>query len=326
MISHAILQLARESTKNIHDELLSARALMQLGELEQVCGVDSESTFAAAERLVVGQCDPVARVILACDLSQVLASLGRDPYRLLEFAKSTAVGNSIRAEIYIALVEAKLGFHTDRKLRWAEDCAEIQEHKGWLLKTQAAAARIQADAGNWNAARWTTLRIEDPLQQLASCCELALCAHEQGNYGVLDMLPRVDSIGHLSESVRAKCILTMTTHSLGLDASNQLRQLIEFANRLRDAEDRLSAGILLARVHARCELFNVASEFVNALPEAAQKEALLGMCQETAQAGNVNDTLTLANELMGPGYRDLALFSIVRSATNAGRGNAIATH
>jgi hypothetical protein len=288
--------------------------------MEQVCEADPLSTLDRAERCITRLCDPVARVILACDLAQVHAKLGRDPYRLLEFAKSETVGVSIRAEIYIALVEGKLGYRTERKLRWAEECARIQSPAAWLEQTQAAVVRIQAKAGDWSAARCTIRRIDDPLQKLLSCCELAVSAHEQGNEWALETLPPLDNITRLCDAVRAKCILTMTGYSLGLDVSGQVQQLIDLARQVREPADRQLAAILILRVLSRCRKVGLALQMVNALPKDVRQEALLAMCQETSDIGHLADTQTLADHLMVPGYRDHALYCLVRCAACAATG------
>ncbi len=316
MTCDALLPFARETTDSIHDELVRARALLQVADLERACKADTTSTLAAAEQLAIGQCDRVARVILTCDLAQAFVRQGLEPYRLIEFAKSETIGVSIVAEIYIALVEAKLGIHADRNLRWAEQCAAAQDHSGWLLQTQAAVARIQAVAGDWKAAQDTACRIEDPLQRLLSFCELAVGAREQGNDHALDVVHRIDGISHLIDQMRAKCILTMTAYSLGLDAFGHLRQLIELASRMRDPEQRQLAGVMVARVLARCRQLGAAMKIGRALPEPVQQEALLAICQETARAGDMEETERIASELMIPGYRDRALYCIVFSAGN----------
>lgn len=313
MMSDALLQLAKQTTEHIHDEVLLVRALLELAQIERACSADPESTLASAGQLVEKLGDAEMRVILACDLAQTSARLRRDPYRFLEFAKSETLGVSIRAEIYIALVEAKLGNQVDCRLRWAEKCAGIQRPTAWLVQTQAAVARIQAEAGDWSGARCTIRRIDDGLQRFVSWCELALSAYEQGNDWALDALPQVDHIARLTDGVRAKCILTITAHSLGLDPSDHLDQLFKMAGRLWDSEDQHLTGVLIARVLARCQELGIARQIVGALPEPAQQEALLGLCQETAQAGNVEETQTLAGELMVPGYRDRALYYIVCS-------------
>ena len=219
MKPNALLQLAQQSTEHIYDEVLLVRALLELAQIERACSADAQSTLASVEKLVGTLRDAEMRVILACDLAQTSARLGSDPYRFLEFAKAETLGVSIRAEIYIALVEAKLGHHADRRLRWAEECAGIQQPTAWLAQTQAAVARIQAESGDWSAARCTIRRIEDALQQFVSYCELAVSAHAQGNDWALDAFPQINNIVRLSDSVRAKCILAMTAHSLGFDAS-----------------------------------------------------------------------------------------------------------
>src|SRR5690606_7015000 len=124
------------------------------------------------------------------------------------------------------------GIHPERRLGWAEACAEVDEQSDWLAQTQAAVARIQAGAGDWIAAQHTVTRIDDPLQQLASICELAISAHEDGNHWAIDLLPQVGNITRLRGNVRAKCILTVTAHSLGFKSSANWRELVDIATQL----------------------------------------------------------------------------------------------
>ncbi len=312
-----LLSTACQAMNQIHDSALRCRALMQIAQLERAAGLDPQATLTCAERLLRDFTEPTAQAVNAGELAQCAWRLGHDPYRFLDRARSASVGGSILGEIYVALIEAKLGDHPERKLRWAEQCASIQQPASCLLQTQAAIARIQSDGGDWNAAQATIRRIENPLQRMLSYCELTITAHQRGHERMAGAMPSIDAISCLCDQVRAKCALAMTAQAIGIDATEFLRQSIDLAGQLRTPENRQVAAVLFTRVLAHRQDFGIALQIVKALPDHAQPEALLAACDETAEQGDVAMTRALAQQLLVPGYRDRALYCIVRSAVRA---------
>lgn len=324
MKSDAPLQLARHAIKDIHDESILVRALFELADLEQARAGDPQITLAHAERLIANLNDAATRVSLICDLAQVFVRLGRDPYRLLDFAKSAAMDATLPSQIYVALVEAKLGFQVTRNLRWAEELAGVQTSAEWLVRTQATIVRIQAESGAWSAARCTIRRISDPLQQLCSRCDLALAAHERQNDWALDTFdtsPQLDELTNPHDRVHAYGALATTAHAMKVDCLDFLQHALDAAAQMRDPDERMQAGMQIARVVARCLNPSLARQCLEQLPESALPEALIGICEELAQVGAIDDTRELAGQLMFPGHRDRALLCIVRSLARSEKGS-----